>query len=178
MKRIIQLLFLLTLLVTISILLSEHLTSNELQYKEDDYSTATLKSDQVDKQLLTFLEGDIYSYIDKTSDELKEDFGEPERKDLSAYGYTWWVYHVEGEQYVQFGIEDNHIVTVYTTGDHVSMSPLEIGQTVESLKDHFSIKEEVTYNNGSSFYTFRLNEEELQAQPLIKLSDHLFLQCY
>lgn len=137
-----------------------------------------LKSEQTEKQLVDFINGDVFSWINKSDSEVKEQFGKPIRKDMSAYGYMWWVYKLANDEYIQFGIEDNEVVTVYTTGEAVSIEPFELGDSFEQLDDQFSFKDEVTYHEGLSFYTFKLNEEDLLSQPLIKLSNNLFVQCY
>src|SRR5699024_4788735 len=64
-----------------------------------------------EKQESIPLEGDFFHWAGKTSDELAEELGEPVRKDLSAYGYTWWVYTDQMNQYIQFGIDDDEIKT-------------------------------------------------------------------
>lgn len=178
MKRLTQFIILIILftlgsiIITKQFILSPNIEDNELN------TFPQLKSEQTDKQIEKFMKGDIYSWINKNKNELIDQFGEPLRKDLSAYGYTWWIYHFDDEQYIQFGIEDDNIVTAYTTGDYISIDPFKIGGSFKQLNDRFSFKDEVTYHKGLSFYTFILDEEDINSQPLIKLSDNLFVQCY
>lgn len=49
------------------------------------------------------LEGDLYQWIGKTSTELTDELGEPDRIDVSAYNYEWYVYNNSESQYGQFG---------------------------------------------------------------------------
>src|SRR5699024_11407393 len=69
-----------------------------------------LESKEVPKKRKSIsLEGDVFQWIDNPSDKLLETFGEPLRKDLSAYGYTWWVYTDQFNQYIQFGVRDDKV---------------------------------------------------------------------
>lgn len=124
------------------------------------------------------LEGETYQWMNKTTDELKESFGEPLRKDLSTYGYEWWVYTDEKKQYIQFGIENDQVESIYALGDGLSIEPAEIGQNYESTNDAFSFSSDVTYSKDFSSYTFRLSDQELQERPLVKVTDDIFLQLY
>src|SRR5690625_377455 len=62
---------------------------------------------------------ELYSWIGKKENELIEALGEPERKNPSAYHYIWWIYTNEDNEYIQFGIENNIIKTVFAVGDRL-----------------------------------------------------------
>ncbi|HLS07880.1 CAP domain-containing protein [Lentibacillus sp.] len=124
------------------------------------------------------LEGDTYQWMNKTTNQLEEKWGEPFRKDPSAYGYEWWVYTDEQDRYIQFGIDDNQVKSVYALGKDLSIEPAEIGQAYDAVKKEFSFSNEVIYNKDFSSYTFRLTDEALQERPLIKVTDDIFLQLY
>lgn len=137
-----------------------------------------LKSNQTTKELKQLLEGDLFNLINQTSSHLEDEFGEPTRKDLTPYGYTWWVYTDEETTYIQFGVEDDKIQTIYATGDEIPSDPFTIGASYEKLERNFPFKNKVTYQPGLSFYSFLLNETDLKMNPLIKLSQDLFIQLY
>ncbi|MFC4025444.1 CAP domain-containing protein [Oceanobacillus longus] len=124
------------------------------------------------------LEGDIFSWIGKTQQELAGHLGEPSRVDQSAYDYEWWVYRDTATQYIQFGIEDNKIITIYATGEKLETKPVHVGQAYEDIRHHFNFTNEVTYKEGISTYTFRLSEEDLRMRPLVKINDNTFIQFY
>ncbi|QKY68938.1 CAP domain-containing protein [Lentibacillus sp. CBA3610] len=124
------------------------------------------------------LEGSTYQWMNKSTSELTENFGEPQRKDLSAYGYEWWVYTDGGEQLIQFGIDDNQVKSIYALGNDLSIEPAEIGQAYDSTSEAFSFSSDVTYSKDLSSYTFKLSDEELQERPLVKVTDNIFLQLY
>ncbi|TFJ94538.1 CAP domain-containing protein [Lentibacillus salicampi] len=124
------------------------------------------------------LEGDTYQWMNKTTNQLEDHFGEPVRKDPSAYGYEWWMYTNKQGQYIQFGIDHNKVKSVYALGNDLSLEPAKIGQQYEAVKDQLSFEREVTYNKELTSYTFRLSDEELQERPLVKVTDDIFLQLY
>lgn len=178
MKRINQMIFIVIIVIVSTIFIFTQLQPTNDTDENDIATIPQLKSKQTEKPLINLLKGDIYFWMDKTKDDLIEQFGEPNRKDLSAYGYTWWVYQFDDDQYVQFGIEDHKVVTVYTIGDYVSIEPFESGQSFKEVNNQFSFKNEVTFNEGLSFYTFILNDDDINSQPLIKMSNDLFVQIY
>ncbi|WP_047984580.1 CAP domain-containing protein [Ornithinibacillus californiensis] len=124
------------------------------------------------------LEGELYHWIGNNSKDLLAELGEPKRKDLSSYGYTWWVYTKDQTQYIQFGIMNDEIQTIFATGNEISIAPLSIGESIESVGQKLELTDEITYSKGISTYTFILDEEDLRMRPLVKLADNLFLQLY
>lgn len=124
------------------------------------------------------LEGDLYSWIGKSEEDLLEAMGEPERKDLSAYNYKWWVYTDHAAHYVQFGIEDHTVKTVYAVGEGLKIEPVAIGQAYDQLNDEFTFGDEVNYTKEIASYTFKMTAEDVAARPLVKLTDDIFLQLY
>lgn len=137
-----------------------------------------LKSNQENKETAELLYGDIFDLIGLSSRELVELLGEPIRKDLSAYGYEWWVFLNDTDQYIQVGIEDDIVKTIFGTGEKLQSKPFTIGTSYEEIAQKFTLKEKITYQKGISFYSFLLKDDDLKTNPLIKLSDDLFLQCY
>ena len=115
--------------------------------------------------------------IDMTEDELKQAFGEPERKDPSSYGYEWWIYPINSHSYLQAGVADGNVVTCYYMGDELS-DPIFDGQlTYENLSSENEFETTVEVKNDSGTYQFRLTEEDVRARPLIEYGDN-WLQLY
>lgn len=124
------------------------------------------------------LEGDLIQWIGKSSDELIQELGEPVRQDLSAYGYTWWVYSDGVAEYIQFGMSNDHIQTIYVVGGDSSAESVFIGKQYGEINDQFPFAEQVNYRNGLSTYKFQLTTEDLLQRPLAKIGDDLFIQFY
>jgi uncharacterized protein YkwD len=149
--------------------------SHILTQKKNDIADKSVPENIVANQKF---QGEIYQWIGKTSKDLTKVFGEPKRKDLSSYGYTWWVYTNQKTQYIQFGIMDNKIVTVYAAGNDMKIDPLQIGASYESVDSELHFLNEVTYNQGVSSYTFQLDKEDMKMRPLVRIGNDLFLQLY
>lgn len=137
-----------------------------------------LQSSQQDKATAEVLTGELFSLINEHSNEVLRKYGQPTRKDLSAYGYTWWVYTNHKSEYIQFGVKDDHVQTIYATGDEISSGPFTIGIPYDELERKFPMKSEVTYQTGLSTYTFIIKQTDLKMLPLIKISDDIFVQAY
>jgi uncharacterized protein YkwD len=148
--------------------------SHVLIQKKKDFLEKTVPDNVVNQKY----QGELYRLVGKSADELVTKLGEPKRKDPSNYGYTWWVYTDGQTQYIQFGVQDDKIQTIYATGKDISIEPLSIGDSYKTLKEELQFTEEVTYGKGITSYTFLLDEEDLKMRPLVKLSDNLFLQAY
>lgn len=124
------------------------------------------------------LDGDLYNWMDRSKAELLETHGEPNRIDISAYGYEWFVYMDYVGSYIQFGIEDEIIKTIYAVGDDFAIEPIEVGQTYEKVNDVFEFTKEVSYSEGLASYTFKMTKEDLERRPLVRVGDDVFLQLY
>lgn len=60
-------------------------------------------------------------------------FGEPDRIDLSKYGFDWYIYNGDLSKYIQIGIENDKIVGIYTNSSDFKLSDsIEVG-TVKSV---------------------------------------------
>ncbi|MFC3040219.1 CAP domain-containing protein [Virgibacillus xinjiangensis] len=123
-------------------------------------------------------EGSLFEWMGKPTAELEEQMGDPDRRDDSPYGYTWWVYTDQASHYLQFAIEEQKIISVYAIGKEVDIEPVSIGDSYTQVSEHFSFTEQVSYQDGLSSYTFHLSPEDLQKRPLAKISDDLYVQAY
>lgn len=123
------------------------------------------------------LKGSIYDVIGLSEEAIKEQYGQPDRKDPSPYGYTWWIYKNEG-LYTQIGVEGGKAVTVYAIGPKISAEPLLTGHPYKYVKETFDILKsvEVEYESGS--YQFKLSQDDVVQRPLVSLGNDLYMQLY
>ncbi|WP_077622134.1 CAP domain-containing protein [Sediminibacillus massiliensis] len=149
----------------------ERLHTKETEMKEKE-TPEKLTSADVD------VEESMFNWVGREARELEEKLGDPERIDQSSYGYEWWVFTDYENEYFQFGVMDGEIVTLFATGNEVEYEPLEIGQDYEQVQAEFDFGQEVTLSKGVTSYRFRLTEEQLKSEPLVKVDDDLFLQLY
>jgi len=149
-------------------------TSQKQNSGQKQNKTAT---EQPDEEFKYELKGTIYDVIGLTEEAIEKQYGEPNRKDPTPYGYTWWIYKNEG-LYTQIGVEGGKAVTVYAIGSKISADPFLTGQPYKFVKQNFEISSsvEVEYENGS--YQFKLSQEDVVQRPLISLGNDLYAQLY
>lgn|SRR5690625_2331198 len=140
-------------------------------------SNTTLEFKQVNERKKTS-ELNLLQLIGVSSSVLTQEFGEPERKDLSVYGYTWWVYpNIDG--YIQFGLDENdQIETIYARNRDIPIEEISDEQSYDQIHHVLSFENEVKYRNGLSSYTFYLTKEDLLERPLTHINDDVFIQFY
>ncbi len=120
----------------------------------------------------------LATWIGETGEKLIEDIGEPDRVDMSAYGYEWWVYNESVSSYVQFGVnKDNKIVTLFSSAEEADLFPFYIGEEVDTLYKKLNMNSFVEVKHEGTTYRFELSEEDLHYRPLVKLGD-IYAQVY
>lgn len=164
-----------TLLLLIVLPLFENQTIRPEELEVIDLPNVETK--QTEKKYSFLLQEGIYQLMHAEADRLLAELGEPQRKDATAYGYHWWVYN-DAEKYLLFGIADERVESIFFTGKNIASEPFTIGEKFSKIKRRFPIEERLTYYKGISHYTFILNNDDVKLQPLIQLSDDVFLQCY
>ncbi|WP_442599372.1 CAP domain-containing protein [Neobacillus sp. D3-1R] len=103
--------------------------------------------------------------------------GKPARIDPSYYGYKWYIYNAEYDQYVQVGVEDNKVVTIYVIGKDIDAAPFKIGQPIEKIFSTVFIETNINIDLDNSSYRFELNDTDVNMRPLIQL-DNIFAELY
>ncbi|CAG9619841.1 CAP domain-containing protein [Sutcliffiella rhizosphaerae] len=119
----------------------------------------------------------ISTYMGEGTDVIIDSFGEPDRKDLSAFDYEWWIYNSNFNNYIQIGIIDNRVVTIFSTGSESNNGAMEIGENYDTLNEKFDFSDSVTVEHEEGSYQFIIKSEESTMRPLIKLED-FYVQLY
>ncbi|WP_242634528.1 CAP domain-containing protein [Bacillus timonensis] len=119
----------------------------------------------------------LISFIGMDGTQIKEKLGEPHRIDRSSYDYDWWVYNTNPQNYIQVGIENGRVVTVFGTGNDVLVEPFEIGQPVSEIRSKGLIKPKISLNVDKNPYRFELTDQEMEVRPLIAMGN-VYIQLY
>ncbi|WP_158282212.1 CAP domain-containing protein [Salipaludibacillus keqinensis] len=122
-------------------------------------------------------EGDLHEWIGQEEEKLVDDLGDPDRVDVTPYGYDWHVYQFE-DRYKQFGISEEGVVTAFTNSEAVQLKDMGINEEYETVSDIYSFDSEQTVTQGLSSYTFTLTETELRSRPLVQIEDGVWAQLY
>ncbi|KAB7707942.1 hypothetical protein F9802_04300 [Bacillus aerolatus] len=183
MRSVIRILVVMSIILIAGIYFNQEREENEVLH-----NSATSNPPKIDMNVEKELEGadkpvpkaekptsGSGSYIGKEAVLLRKAMGEPSRKDPSAYGYEWWVYK-NGNQYVQFGVENNKVVTAYAAGD-TDVSPFKIEQPVRDIFQTHDLGMEVVVTNETGTYRFELSEEDFNMRPIVILGD-IYAQLY
>ena len=121
-------------------------------------------------------EDGIFQWIGKDEGEVLKHYGAPTRRDMTPYGYEWFVYKNQ-KYYIQLGIDDGVVVTVYTNDEKADIGLIKIGDNYEHVARHFPFAPSISLEKGASSYEFQLSEEELAMTPLASYGD-VWVQFY
>ncbi|MFY4773743.1 CAP domain-containing protein [Metabacillus sp. RGM 3146] len=119
----------------------------------------------------------LFSFIGKSSEGVKKSLGSPARKEPSKYDYDWWIYNQDPEKYLQVGIQNGIVVTVYAIGKNINLKPFNIGQPVGEVFKEAPISSSLSLDYKGSAYKFELTEEDMNTRPSVKMKD-MILQLY
>lgn len=145
--------------------------------KDNNYSIPPKIDHHEDLKTSEFNDGSVRPeeglsiYIGKSSEEIISAYGKPQRKDPSAYGYEWWIYNGFSGTYMQVGIDNDSVVSIYAIGNQLNVSPYKIGQTIEEIYRSTLLETEIVVAMTSGTYRFELSEEDLNIRPLVQMGD-------
>jgi uncharacterized protein YkwD len=108
---------------------------------------------------------------------LEKQLGTPARIDESMYGFQWYIYNQDYSHYVQVGVENKQVVTIYAVGESLDVAPFEIGQPVEEIFNTQYIDTNINLDINGNTYRFELNDNDLNLRPMVQLGD-IYVQLY
>ncbi|WP_456275616.1 CAP domain-containing protein [Bacillus sp. AK128] len=142
----------------------------------DDASTIPISSNANPIQEEIKYSG-IHTFIGLSGEEIINKWGEPERIDPSAYDYVWWIYKLNEQSYIQVGMLENKVVTLYGIGADLNIDPFYIGQPYQEIVKEFPVSDTYSFQVDNNTYRFELSESEQHVRPLIQLGD-VWAQLY
>lgn len=84
--------------------------------------------------------------------------GQPARKDVSTYSFTWYIYNQNYKQYAQIGIQNGTVVALYSNADAWNAnSQLKIGASKTEVKAVFGDKANSSSDAKSAVYNASSN---------------------
>ncbi|MDW7613199.1 CAP domain-containing protein [Peribacillus simplex] len=135
------------------------------------------KSTSSEKEGVTKVTEGLGVTIGKKAKEIEKEYGKPDRIDMSAYGYEWWVYKKDYNNYFQLAVENGKVVSAYGIGDKVNVAPFKIGQSIDAIYSSLYVEPTIDIEVGDSSYRFELSEEDMNMRPLIDLGN-IYVQLY
>lgn len=149
----------------------EKLVEDDPTLEQDLQFFTSDQSNYDDPQLEQPSEG-VSTYIGQDIMELVKVLGQPSRIDPSAYDYDWWIYNNDLSQYIQVGVANKKIVTLYAVGSDVNVAPFKIGQRIEDIYSLIPINPTISLEYEGSSYRFELSENDMNIRPLIRSGDY------
>ncbi|TMW73096.1 CAP domain-containing protein [Alteribacter natronophilus] len=116
-----------------------------------------------------------HTYIGETAEVLTDAYGDPDRTDMTQYGYEWYVWNED--HYLQAGVSEGEVVSLYTNMYSDLLSPFTVGEPYEELKADQGFEEEVSLTGDFSTFTFNLSESDVKTRPLVEY-DGVYVQLY
>lgn len=110
----------------------------------------------------------------KASD-IKKQFGEPERIDPTLQGYEWWIYPNGNHEYIQVGIWEGKVISIFATGEEVDVTPFKIGQPSGEIYSSLYAETNIEIEFEGSVYRFELSEADMNMRPIIRIGDYYAL---
>lgn len=116
----------------------------------------------------------LADYIGISVELFTQQFGEPVRKDETAYDFQWWIYNQKDKDYLQVGVKDGKIVTIFALGNNLDVAPFKIGMSIDSIYSTATLYPnfEVEYNEDT--YELELSENDMNTHPLIAFDNGTF----
>lgn len=164
MGKITRLMMTWAVIVLISVLIYNHYGQTSPNQKKEPKTvqpSVTKKTQNPGKGL--------QNLIGLKSEQIKAKYGKPARTSPSAYGYQWWVYDDHLKNYMQIGIENGKVVSVFAFGENLNTGKLTINGKRKTVLSGIATKQNVSLNSGGTKYIFNLKSDDLKARPLVRV---------
>lgn len=109
--------------------------------------------------------------IGQSEKQIKAKFGKPARIEPSAYGYHWWVYNKNGKRYIQAGVENGKVVSLFVAGNQLKTGSFTLGEKTKKALKGIPINKNVSLQVDGNSYQFELTAQELNDRPLVRVGN-------
>ncbi len=136
---------------------------------DDTTRTVIINMDSNDAEVKKFeFNGNVGTLIGVSLKDIIKAFGEPDRIDLSKYGFDWYIYNNDLQRYIQIGIKNDKVVGVFTNSLYYKLNgSVGVGTDNISVDKKFGecveyIKRENTFymiDNSDEHKMYNINDE-------------------
>ncbi|MGX7418561.1 CAP-associated domain-containing protein [Carnobacterium gallinarum] len=116
----------------------------------------------------------LASYLHQPASQVTAKFGEPVRKDLTAYGFEWWIYNQKDSQYLQVGVKDGQVVTLFALGQDMDVAPFKIGMDISKIYQVSTLYPTFEIEFNEDTYSIELSEDDMNYHPLVAFNNGTF----
>ena len=97
--------------------------------------------------------------------------GQPQRIDRELYGWDWWIYNADLNNYLQVGIKGNRVVAVFTNGTKWNWGNVTRGTSYSTLTSLYSFSNEIRMDYDGGRFTLTLSEVQREQSPVMVLGE-------
>jgi hypothetical protein len=115
------------------------------------------------------------SYIGQPISAYTAKHGEPVRIG-KAYGDSeWWTFGTTSADYIQIGVKDDRIQSLYILGNKIEAGMYTIGMTQENVLEEGYLARNFELAAGDTTYALALSKEQKERTPLIQFENNSFV---
>lgn len=115
------------------------------------------------------------SYIGQPIAAYTAKHGEPIRIGKAYGGGEWWVFGTNAADYIQIGVKDDAICSLYILGNKIETGMYTIGMTQENVLDEGYLAREFQLTVGDTLYELALSKKQKERTPLIQFENDSFV---
>lgn len=140
--------------------------------EEIEYKTTNPFSNQNQNDFVNWTK-----WIGQKSDVIRKQFGKPTDIQPSLAHYESWIYPYGNDKYIEFGMKNNVVKTIYVMASGRKDTFLNIGVKRNELEKQYDFHDSVTLKTPKSLYSITLRDEEFKQKPFI-IINNVFVQLY
>lgn len=115
------------------------------------------------------------SYIGQSIGAYTAKHGEPIRVGEAYGGSEWWVFGTNAADYIQIGVKDDIIRSLYILGNKIETGMYTIGMTQENVLDEGYLARDFQVTVGDTPYELALSKKQKERTPLIQFENDSFV---
>lgn len=115
------------------------------------------------------------SYIGQPISAYTAKHGEPIRVGKAYGGADWWVFGTNAADYIQIGVKDGVIRSLYILGSRIETGMYTIGMTQENVLEEGYLARDFQLTVGDTLYELALSKKQKKLTPLIQFENDSFV---
>lgn len=109
---------------------------------------------------------DVEAFIGVSTKVLTERLGEPQRKDPGEYGFDWWIYNKDYDNYLQFGVSNGKVVAFYTNSRNWQAYGFDLGEPRSNMDKKLDLVNKLKFNYQNGEFIITQNADDFKERPL------------
>ncbi|MFR3499430.1 MAG: CAP-associated domain-containing protein, partial [Paraclostridium bifermentans] len=135
-----KLLYLMIFILTICIFIDKTKIDFDLNFKQNEEVRDTSQNEDV-KAVVSLNDTSIKRYMEikigDTEESVINKIGNPNRKDISEYGFDWYVYNNVKNNFAMVGIKNQKVVALYSNSiDSSDINGIKLGDSIDFTREN------------------------------------------